>query len=87
MTTDDTDNRPDAQAPPGYAAAVEELDSILAQLDSSRLDVDVLGDLVARAAELIVFCRDRIETARMRVTEIVADLDEAPTARPQVDDE
>jgi exodeoxyribonuclease VII small subunit len=63
---------------PGYAAAVAELDRILLQLDSSQMDVDLLGDHVARAAELIAICRDRIDAARMRVTEIVADLDEAP---------
>jgi exonuclease VII small subunit len=32
---------------------------------------------VARAAELIAVCRDRIDVARMRVTEIVADLEDA----------
>ncbi len=61
----------------GYADAVAELDRIVSALDSSHLDIDVLGDHVARAAELIAVCRDRIDLARMRVTEIVADLDEA----------
>jgi exodeoxyribonuclease VII small subunit len=64
---------------PGYAEAVAELDRILLQLDSSQLDIDLLGDHVARAAELIAVCRDRIDTARMRVTEIVADLDDLPS--------
>lgn len=59
----------------GYAAAMAELDQILVALDDPNLDVDQLADRVARAAELVEVCRDRIERARMRVTEIVADLD------------
>jgi exodeoxyribonuclease VII small subunit len=59
----------------GYAEAVAELDRILTRLDSPQLDIDELGDDVARAAELIAICRDRIDSARMRVAEIVADLD------------
>lgn len=64
----------------GYAAAMAELDQILIALDDPNLDVDQLGDRVARAAELVELCRDRIERARMRVTEIVADLDVDPTS-------
>ena len=59
----------------GYAAALAELDQILVALDDPNLDVDQLGDRVARAAELVELCRDRIERARMRVVEIIADLD------------
>lgn len=62
---------------PGYAAAMAELDEILAELEDDRLDIDVLADRVARAAVLVAACRTRLDTARMRVTEIVADLDEA----------
>lgn len=66
--------------PIGYAAAMAELDEILVALDDPHLDVDQLGDRVARAAQLVEICRDRIERARMRVTEIVADLDVGPAA-------
>jgi exodeoxyribonuclease VII small subunit len=63
------------ESPTGYAEAVAELGRILAALDDERLDVDVLGDHVARAAELIAVCRARIAAARLRVDQIVADLD------------
>jgi exodeoxyribonuclease VII small subunit len=59
----------------GYADAVAELGTILAALDDDRLDIDALGDHVARAAELIAVCRERISVARLRVDQIVADLD------------
>ena len=60
---------------PGYAQALSELDAILRELESSDVDVDRLADRVARAAELIALCRDRISAARIRIDEVIADLD------------
>jgi exonuclease VII small subunit len=37
---------------------------------------------VARAAELIALCRDRISNARLRIDEVIADLD-GPDAESQ----
>lgn len=59
----------------GYADAVAELDDILAKLDDEDIDIDVLSELVARAAELITICRGRISTAQQRVADIVESLD------------
>ncbi len=64
----------------GYAAAIAELDDILARLDDTSLDIDALGDHVARAAELIAICRTRIDGAQLRVTEIVAGLDQSSSS-------
>jgi exodeoxyribonuclease VII small subunit len=61
--------------PPGYAQALSELDAILRELEGSDVDVDRLADRVARAAELIALCRDRISTARLRIDEVIAELD------------
>ena len=45
------------------------------------LDLDVLADRVERAAWLIGVCRERIASTRLRVDELVADLNpEAPVA-------
>jgi exodeoxyribonuclease VII small subunit len=63
---------------PGYAAAVDELEAILDQLDDDALDVDVLVTRVRRAAELIGLCRARIDAARVEVDHVVAQLGEAP---------
>lgn len=73
-TTPDT--APDANAEPGYAQALGELDTILRELESSDVDVDRLADRVARAAELIAVCRSRITQARLRIDEVIAELDE-----------
>ena len=70
-----TPKEPDAgPAPQGYAAALAELESILAELERTDVDVDVLAAQVKRAAELIGFCRDRIGNARLQIEQVVAEL-------------
>jgi len=59
----------------GYASALAELGQILNELESSDVDVDKLADRVARATELIALCRERIGAARLRIDEVIADLD------------
>jgi exodeoxyribonuclease VII small subunit len=66
---------PDEQLP-SYADAVAELEAIVAGLDDTDVDVDVLAERVARAAALITLCRDRIASTRLEVERIVAQLDE-----------
>ena len=76
-------DQPDAD-PIGYADALDELDTILRELEGSDVDVDRLADRVARAADLIALCRDRIGNARLRIDEVIADLDAGsePATRP-----
>ena len=59
----------------GYADAVAELDRILDQLDDDGIDIDVLSELVERAAHLITICRGRISAAQQRVADIVETLE------------
>jgi exodeoxyribonuclease VII small subunit len=59
----------------GYADAMAELDAILAELEGDELDVDVLGERVRRASELVKLCRTRIERATAEVDAIVEDLE------------
>ncbi len=59
----------------GYAGALGELERILNELEASDVDVDKLADRVARATELIALCRTRIGAARLRIDEVIADLD------------
>jgi exodeoxyribonuclease VII small subunit len=79
---------PDATTPPtGYAAALEELERILDELEDDAIDVDHLAQRVERAALLIRHCRDRLGRTRMEVERIVAELEhpDDATAAP-VDD-
>jgi exodeoxyribonuclease VII small subunit len=54
-----------------YAKALREPNKILGELESDDVDVDVLAEKVARASELIEFCRQRISGAKMQIEEVV----------------
>ncbi len=77
-----TDSTPPPAAELGYAKALSELERILSELEASDVDVDKLADRVARATELIALCRDRIGAARLRIDEVIADLDGPATPSP-----
>jgi exodeoxyribonuclease VII small subunit len=64
----------------GYGDALAELESILAEIEDDAVDVDVLATRVRRAAELLRVCRDRNASARVEVTQIVADLEPVAVA-------
>ena len=59
----------------GYAEALAELEDILTGLESDEVDVDTLAQHVQRASTLIELCRERISSARLRIEEVVAQLD------------
>lgn len=59
----------------GYAEAMAELEAILATLENSDVDVDLLATNVERASLLISMCRRRIVDAEMSVEKIVASIE------------
>ena len=63
-----------AGEPAGYAEAMREVESILSELDSNSVDVDVLATKVERASFLINWCNERIASAQMAIDALVADL-------------
>lgn len=60
--------------PKGYAEAMREVETILAELDSKNVDVDVLAEKVERASYLIQWCNERITATQMTVDNLVAEL-------------
>lgn len=71
---------PSHDTPPeelGFTAAVAELDQLVADLESNQLDVDALTTKVARAAELVTWCRERIDGTRLQVEQVLTTLDPA----------
>ncbi|MEM9464035.1 MAG: exodeoxyribonuclease VII small subunit [Actinomycetota bacterium] len=74
--SDETADAASATEGPGYAEAMQELETILDDLEDDDLDVDVLASKVERASTLIQLCRDRIGAARIQVERVVASLDE-----------
>lgn len=73
----------------GYGDALAELEGILDEIEDDSVDVDLLATRVRRAAELLRVCRDRIASARIEVTQIVADLDPSTleAADPEADEQ
>jgi exodeoxyribonuclease VII small subunit len=63
-------------SPKSYAAAMDELEHILEEIEADDVDVDLLTERVARAAELIRWCRRRITATRADVERVVAELGE-----------
>ena len=58
-----------------FAAAMDELNRLVDELESDALDVDDLTSRVARAADLVQWCRDRIDVARFSVEEVLVRLE------------
>ena len=58
----------------GYAEALEELKSILEELENNEVDVDKLATNVQRASQLIELCRERIGNAKLQIEEVVKGL-------------
>jgi exodeoxyribonuclease VII small subunit len=59
---------------PSFGDAMRELETILDRIEGEAVDLDELSGQVARAAELIKLCRDKIETTEEQVESIMADL-------------
>ncbi|MBM3984438.1 MAG: exodeoxyribonuclease VII small subunit [Planctomycetes bacterium] len=78
-----------ARKPPTYAEAAAELESILEKIEAGEADVDQVVALVRRGTELIRFCRERLDAARLEVGKVVADLDalEQQAGEAQDDDD
>lgn len=58
-----------------YGEAMEELNRILAAIEGDAVDLDELGERVARAAELIRMCREKIDQTEFQVRTIIEELD------------
>ena len=56
-----------------YKDALTELEKILVDIQNNQINVDQLTDRVARASELIKFCKDKLKTTETQITEIFED--------------
>lgn len=64
-----------AKKPLKYNEAVDELNNILDDLQSERIDVDEVSVRVKRAVELIKLCREKISKTESEVRKIVKDFE------------
>jgi len=71
----------------GYGEAATELDEIIAELDRGVVDVDLLGERLVRAVEIVEELERRIRGAREQVSAILPRLQQvASTERPPAPD-
>ena len=54
-----------------YSLALEELQEILAELESDQIDIDELAKKVERANELLQQCQKRLTSTQMQVEKII----------------
>ena len=54
-----------------YKAAIEELESIVSEIEDESVDIDVLAKKVKRATFLIKLCRKRLKTTDNEIKKIL----------------
>ncbi|MGE3172285.1 MAG: exodeoxyribonuclease VII small subunit [Planctomycetota bacterium] len=59
---------------PTYQEASTELETILQEVESGEIDLDLLSEKVERAAALLALCRERLAATETKVKKVVADL-------------
>jgi exodeoxyribonuclease VII small subunit len=59
--------RPGLSAPASFEAALEELEQLVAQLESGDMPLEKLLGGYQRGAELLKYCRDRLEAVEGQV--------------------
>lgn len=68
MARSATKPTPDAApAPASYELALAELDRLVAQMEAGQLPLDQLLDAYRRAAELLSYCRGRLQVVEDQV--------------------
>lgn len=58
---------PAASTPPSYEAALEELEQLVARIESGAMPLEQLLTGYQRGAELLKFCRDKLEAVENQI--------------------
>jgi len=66
-TSSNTSAAPAQELPATYEAALEELEQLVARIESGQLPLDQLLGGYQRGAELLKFCRARLEAVEQQV--------------------
>jgi exodeoxyribonuclease VII small subunit len=59
-----------------YSRALNELEKIIAEIESEETDLDVLSEKVKRAASLIKVCRQKLRSAEEEVKKALSEIEE-----------
>ena len=63
-----------AKKRPGYNEAIEEIETIIGQLESENVDVDILSDKVKRVSYLIKICRERLLETEVEIEKVLKEI-------------
>ncbi len=73
-----------------YSQALSELEKIVVEIESDKIDVDALAEKVRRASQLVKFCRAKLRSAEDEVKKALGELgekEETPTDSGEGDTE
>lgn len=59
-----------------YTDAIEELETIVAEIEQGEISVDILSGKVKRAAELIKICKQKLSSTEEDVNKILGEIKE-----------
>ena len=58
-----------------YEEAFEELQVIVSEIENGTISVDLLGEKVKRAGELIRFCKEKLVKTEKEVNDVLKDIE------------
>ena len=58
-----------------YTQAIAELETIVSEIENASIGVDELSEKVKRAAELIRFCRNKLNSTEKEVNSIIKSIE------------
>jgi exodeoxyribonuclease VII small subunit len=61
------------KAPKDYAAAQAELEELLSALQQPSVEIDSLTQKVARAKELLEWCKEKLRTTESAIDELLSE--------------
>jgi exodeoxyribonuclease VII small subunit len=70
-----------------YSRALNELEKIIAEIESEETDLDVLSEKVKRAASLIKLCRAKLRSTEEEVKKALSEIEEKPGGEGVVEEE
>lgn len=60
---------------PSYKEAIEEIESIVEEIENETIDVDLLTEKVKRATFLIKLCKEKLKTTDTTVKKVLREFD------------
>jgi len=54
-----------------YSEAIEEVENIINQIESNKLDIDELTEKIRRASELLKFCKQKLHFTEEEIQKII----------------